>query len=69
MDTLPKSRLLRFVERAVVLARCAVPRFSTRYPRKWFTLRQYVVLLCLKVTKTITYRGLVDELIEISPHP
>ncbi len=27
--------------------------------------RQYVVLLCLKVKKTTTYRDLVDELIEM----
>ncbi len=65
MDTLPKSRLLRFVERAVVLARRAVTRFLTRYSRKRFTLRQHVVLLCLKVEKTLMYRDPVDELIEM----
>lgn len=65
MDGLPKSQLLRFVERAVVLAHRAVSRFSTRYSRKRFTLRQHVVLLCLKVKKTTTYRALVDELIEM----
>lgn len=47
------------------LAHRAVKRFSTRYSRKWFTLRQHVVLLCLKVKKTTMYRDLVDELIEI----
>ncbi|WP_418282483.1 IS5 family transposase [Halorubrum sp. DTA98] len=65
MVSLPKSRLLRFVERAMVLARRAVAQFSTRYSRKRFTLRQHVVLLCLKVKKTTTYRDLVDELIEM----
>ena len=65
MDSLPKSRFLRFVERAVVLTRRAVSRFSPRYSRKRFTLRQHVVLLCLKVKKTTTYRDLVDELIEM----
>ncbi|QLG61898.1 IS5 family transposase [Halorarum salinum] len=65
MDALSKSQLLRFVERAMVLARRAVARFSTRYSRKRFTLRQRVVSLCLKVKKTITYRDLVDELIEM----
>ncbi|RNJ22601.1 IS5 family transposase [Halosegnis longus] len=65
MVSLPKSRLLRFVERAIVLARRAVSRFSTRYSRKRFTLRQHVVLLCLKVKKTTTYRDLVDDLIEM----
>ncbi len=49
----------------MVLARRAVPRFSSRYSRKRFTLRQHVVLLCLKVKKTTTYRDLVDELIEM----
>jgi len=49
----------------MVLARRAVARFSTRYSRKRFTLRQHVVLLCLKVKKTTTHRDLVDELIEM----
>jgi IS5 family transposase len=49
----------------MMLARRAVARFSTRYSRKRFTLRQHVVLLCLKVKKTTTYRDLVDELIEM----
>jgi len=49
----------------MVLARRTVARFSTRYSRKRFTLRQHVVLLCLKVKKTTTYRDLVDELIEM----
>ena len=65
MNPLPKSRLLRFVEQAVVLARRALARFSTHYSRKRFTLRQHVVLLCLKVKKTATYRDLVDEIIEM----
>ena len=65
MDALPKSQLLQFVERAMALARRAVAQFSTRYSRKRFTLRQHVVLLCLKVKKTTTYRNLVDELIEM----
>lgn len=64
MNPLPKSCLLQFVERAIVLARRAVSRFSTRYSRKRFSLRQHVVLLCLKVKKTTTYRDPVDELIE-----
>lgn len=49
----------------MMLARRAVVRFSTRYSRKRFTLRQHVVLLCLKVKKTTTYRDLVDEPIEM----
>jgi len=49
----------------MMLVRRAVARFSTRYSRKWFTLRQHVVLLCLKVKKTTTYRDLVDEIIEM----
>ncbi len=48
-----------------MLARRAVARFSTRYSRKWFTPRQHVVSLCLKVKETTTYRDLVDELIEM----
>lgn len=65
MDALPKSRLLRFIERAMGLARRAVARFSTRSSRKRFTLCQRVVLFCLELKKATTYRDLVDHLIEM----
>jgi IS5 family transposase len=65
MDDLPKSDLLRFVERAVELASRAVAGYSSKFSKKRYTLRQHVVLLCLKVKKTTTYRDLVDELIEM----
>lgn len=65
MDDLPKSDLLRFVERAVELASRVVARYSSKFSKKRYTLRQHVVLLCLKVKKTTTYRDLVDELIEM----
>jgi hypothetical protein len=64
-DNLSMSQLLQFAERAMVLARRAVARVSTRYSQKRFKLPQHVVLLCLKVKKTTTYRDLVDEFIEI----
>lgn len=65
MNDLPKSDLLRFVERAVELASRAVARYSSKFSKKRYTLRQHVVLLCLKVKQTTTYRDLVDELIEM----
>ena len=65
MDSLPKSRLLRFDERAIVLACRTVSRFSTRHSRERFTPLQHVVLLCRKVKKTTLYGDPVDELIEM----
>jgi IS5 family transposase len=65
MDDLPKSDLLRFVERAVTLASRAVARYSSKFSKRRYTLRQHAVLLCLKVKKTTTNRDLVDELIEM----
>lgn len=67
IESLAKSRLLRFVERAVVSARRAVPRLSARYSWKRFTLRQHVIMPCLRVKEATTYRDFVDELIEM-PH-
>ena len=66
MDALPRSQLLRCVERVMVLAHRAIPRFSTRYSPKQSTLRQRVIRLCLKMKKTTTSRYLVDERIETS---
>jgi IS5 family transposase len=65
MDDLPKSNLLRFVEQAVEIASRSVAQYSSKFSKKRYTLRQHLVLLCLKVRKTTTYRDLVDELIEM----
>ncbi len=65
MDGLPKSELLRFVEQAFQLAKRAVSRYSSKYSKRRYTLHQHIVLLCLKVRKNITYRRLIDELIEM----
>ena len=65
MQTLPKSRLLRFVEEALQLGQRAVARYSSKFSKKRYTLHQHIVLLCLKVRKNITYRTLLDELIEM----
>jgi len=65
MEPLPKSRLLRFVEQAIHLARQAVARHSSKFSKRWYTLHQHIVLLCVKVRKNTTYRMLLDELIEM----
>jgi hypothetical protein len=66
MKPLPKSQILRFTEKAINLARRAVSRYSSKFSKHRYTLPQHVVLLCLKVRKNTTYRGLLDQLIEIS---
>jgi IS5 family transposase len=65
MQTLPKSRLLRFVEEAFQLAQRAIARYSSKFSKRRYTLHQHIVLLCLKVRKDTTYRTLLDELIEM----
>jgi IS5 family transposase len=65
MQTLPKSRLLQFVEEAFQLAQRAVARYSSKFSKQRYTLHQHIVLLCLKVRKNTTYRTLLDELIEM----
>ncbi|OYR51334.1 IS5/IS1182 family transposase [Halorubrum sp. Ea1] len=65
MKPLPKSQILRFTEKAIHLARRAVSRYSSKFSKHRYTLLQHVVLLCLKVRKSTTYRDLLDELIEM----
>jgi IS5 family transposase len=65
MKALPKSQILRFTEKAIRLARRVVSRYSSKFSKHRYTLPQHVVLLCLKVRKNTTYRGLLDELIEM----
>jgi IS5 family transposase len=65
MKALPKSQILRFTEKAIHLARRAVSRYSSKFSKHRYTRPQHVVLLCLKVWKNTTYRGLLDELIEM----
>ncbi len=65
MKSLPKSQILRFIEKSIHLARRAVSRYSSKFSKHRYTLPQHVVLFCLKVRKNTTYRGLHDELIEM----
>ena len=65
MKALPKSQILRFTEKAIHLARRAVSRYSSKFYKRRYTLPQHVVLLCLKVRKNTTYRGLLEELTEM----
>ena len=65
MKALPKSQILRFTEKAIHLARRAVSRYSSKFSKHCYTLPQHAVLICLKVRKNMTDRGLLDELIEM----
>jgi hypothetical protein len=42
MDTLPKSRLLRFVEQAMHLAHRAVAPYSSKFSKRRYTLHQHI---------------------------
>ncbi len=65
MNALPKAQIPRFTEKAIHLARRTVFRYSSKFSKHRYTLPQHVVPLCLKVRKNMTYRGLLDELIEM----
>jgi hypothetical protein len=65
MQAFPKSRLFQFVEQAFHLARRAVSRHSSTFSKRWYTLHQHIVFLCLKVQKNTMYWMLLDELIEM----
>ncbi len=52
MKALPKSQILRFIEKAIHLARRAVSRYSSKFSKHRYTLPQHVVLLCLKSGRT-----------------
>lgn len=64
MEAFP-TRLLRFVEQAMHSVRRAVARYSSKFSKRWYTLHQHIILLCLKIRKSTTYRRLLDELIEM----
>ncbi len=61
MKALPKSQILRSTAKAIHLARRAVFRYSSKLSKHHYTLPQHVGLLCLKVRKNTTYRGLLDD--------
>ena len=58
MQALPKSQLLRLVERIFHLTRRTVACCSLKFSKRRPTLNQHVVLLCLKIQKNTTYRTL-----------
>lgn len=65
MKSLPKSHILRVTEKAIHPASRAVSRYSSKISTHRYTLPQHVVLLCLKVRESTTYRCLLDELIAL----
>lgn len=64
MDALPKTNLFRFVDRAVMVPLRTIARYSSKDSKTRSTIRQHVILLCLRVKKT-THHILADELIKI----
>lgn len=65
MKGLPKSQILGFTEKAINLARRAVPLYSSKFSKQRYTLPQHVVLLCLKVrcSRSINTENRYDVLI------
>jgi hypothetical protein len=59
MKALPKSQILRVTEKAFHLARRTVSQYSSKFSKHRYTLRQHVVILCLKLRENTTYRGLI----------
>src|SRR6056297_1817668 len=41
------------------------PATLQKFSKRWHTLHQHIVLLCLKLRKNTTHRTLLDELIEM----
>ncbi len=66
MDELPETELYRFVEEIKRLVARKVPRYSSKYSRKDYSLRQHAVLICLKIKKEDTYREIADEAVEMT---
>ncbi len=58
------SRLIRFAE-ACVKETSRLPKYSSKFSRRDFTLRQHVVMLCLKTRLKQRYRDFCDLLAEI----
>lgn len=62
---LPDTGLYRFVKEIKRLVGRKVPRYSSKYSRKDYTLRQHAVLICLRIKREDTYREIVDEAVEM----
>lgn len=59
------SKFIRFIETLVRQAE-SLPEYSSKFSRKDFTLRQHVVLLCIKVKTKQRYREFC-EILELMP--
>jgi len=59
------SKFIRFVEACVRQAE-SLPRYSSKFSRKDYTLRQHVVLLCIKVKTKQRYREFC-EILDLMP--
>lgn len=53
---------LAFVQKALEVARAALPAYSSKFSRKDFTRHQLFALLALKTFLKTDYRGVVEQL-------
>lgn len=60
-----ESRLLQFTEMCKGLAEECVQPYSSKYSRKDFTQPQHAVMNCLRIRLRMTYRDIVDLLMEM----
>lgn len=65
LNNLPETEIYRFVKETKQLVARAVPKYSSKYSRQDYTLRQHAVLICLKIKKNDSYREVIDETIEM----
>lgn len=65
INDLPETEIHRFVKETKQLVARVVPKYSSKYSRKDYTLQQHAVLICLKIKKDSTFREVVDEIIEM----
>lgn len=56
------SKLIKFAQACLGVVRRHIPEYSSKFSRRDFTLRQHVVLLCLKTRLKQRYRDFCDLL-------
>lgn len=60
-----KTRILEFARKAHELAKQSVPKYSSKFSKRTFTLRQHAVIICLKIREDKNYREIVEMLVEM----
>ncbi|KXA91398.1 transposase [candidate division MSBL1 archaeon SCGC-AAA259A05] len=65
MEKIGKTSILEFAQTTYKLAKQTMPKYSSKFSKKTFTLQQHAAVICLRIRENKGYREIVELLAEM----